>query len=120
MRNKQKFFEFKADFIIAGTMYVNNKKEITYKEIEKFIKDLHNKITKSGNRCLLLFSSEYLKEVKYDYDDLFYIGDNFIALNKNYDINYLIKHFLAYSSLEIYQNLQEIKNNLSNTTEREY
>lgn len=119
MRNKQKFFEFKADFIIAGTMYVNNKKEITYKEIEKFIKDLHYKITKSGNRCLLLFSSEYLKEVKYDYDDLFYIGDNFIALNKNYDINYLIKHFLAYSSLETYEILQEIKNNLVNTNERE-
>lgn len=119
MINKQKVYEFKADFIIAGTMYVNNKTEITYKEIEKFIKELHNKITKSGNCCLVLFSSEYLKEVEYFYDKLFYIGDNFIALNKNYDINYLIKHFLAYSSLETYEVLQEIKNNLFNISEKE-
>lgn len=120
MKNKQKLFEYNAEFIISGTMYVNKKTEVTYKQIENFIKELYNKTTKNGNRCLFLFSSEYLKDVKYNYKDLFYIGDNFIALNKNKDINYLCEKFLAYSSFETYQNLQEIKNSLSNKSEKEY
>ena len=109
MKNTNNLFEFKADFIIAGTMYVNNKKEITYKQIEIFRKNLNNEITANGDRCLFLFSNVYLKELEQDPDSPFYIGENFIALKKNLSLNYLNEHIFAYQSLDTIKTIFKIK-----------
>lgn len=92
-------------------MYLHDKTEVTYNEINNTIKDLRDIVTKKADRCLILFSNEYLKEVKQDHDDMFYVGKNFIALNNNYDLDNLLEDFFGYMSPDKLMFLLEMKEN---------
>lgn len=91
-------YEFSPEMIVSGTMCKTNKTEISYSDIQHFIKNLYEKAKNENSSCLVLFSVNYLRKMAEDYKNIFYVGESFIALNKPYDLSYLKRNFLAYQS----------------------
>ena len=116
MKKVDNKLEFGADFAIAGAMFVNNKTQLTYAEIYNFIDDLHAFVNSKGYGCSILFTADELEKVTYSYSNVLYVGDNFVAIKKGFDLEYLMQNFLVTTPPFVVDFLCSKKNLKTNNT----
>lgn len=114
MKKVNNKLQFGADFVIAAAMFANNKTQLTYDEIYNFIDDLHAFASSKGCDCLVLFTAKELEKVAYSYSNALYIGDNFVAIKKGFDLEYLMQNFLITTPPFVVDFLCEKKNSKAN------
>ena len=100
MSNKQQYITFEIKDLITTIMVLNNKTEIAINDIYDLSKKLYAKMKKEKITGTILYSNVYLKEFEREYSEDFYVGNDFVLLNKNHDIHWIIEHFASFLPLE--------------------
>ncbi len=113
-------YEFSPEMIVTGTMCKTNKTEISYSDIQHFVKNLYEEAKKENSSCLVLFSVKYLRKMAEDYKNIFYVGESLIKLNKPYDLAYLKRNFLDHQSEKALTVMGLVNKNKNNSCERNF
>jgi len=100
MKKISPFITFYIKELIVAYMILNNKTEISIQEIYNFSLSLDQKMKKEKILGTILYSNVYLREFKQEYFEDFYVGENYISLKKEHSIEWLIKNYTPYMSLD--------------------
>ena len=100
MTNNSPFITFYLNELIVAYMILNNRTEISIEEIYNFVLGLDQKMKKEKIFGNILYSNVYLREFKQEYFEDFYVGENYISLKKEHSIEWLIKNYTPYMSLD--------------------
>jgi len=100
MKKISPFITFYMKELIVAYMILNNKTEISIQEIYNFSLSLDQKMKKEKILGTILYSNVYLREFKQEYFEDFYVGENYISLKKEHSIEWLIKNYTPYMSLD--------------------
>lgn len=104
--------QFNAIMIVAGAMVVNRKTELTFNEIEKYISSLNKKIKQDGYSCVILCDKADFEDLQNRYNNLFFVDQNGVTLNKEFGLKCLVRNVLSYCSLNMVNYLfDKSKNN---------
>jgi len=100
MKKYNPFITFYMKELIVAYMILNNKTEISIDEIYNFSLSLDKKMKKENIIGNILYSNVYLREFKQENSEDFYVGENYISLKKGHSIEWLIKNYTPYMSLD--------------------
>lgn len=100
MKKFNPFITFYMKELIVAYMILNNKTEISIDEIYNFSLSLDKKMKKEEILGTILYSNVYLREFKQEYFEDFYVGENYISLKKEHSLEWLIKNYTPYMSLD--------------------
>lgn len=100
MKKFNQFITFYIKELIVSYMILNNKTEISIEEIYNFSLSLDKKMKKENIIGNILYSNVYLREFKQENSEDFYVGEKYISLKKEHSIEWLIKNYTPYMSLD--------------------
>ena len=100
MKKFNPFMTFYIKELVVSCMILNNKTEISIEELFNFSLSLDRKMKKENIVGNILYSNVYLREFKQEYFENFYVSENYISLKKGHNIDWLIKNYTPYMSLD--------------------
>ena len=98
--NKHGYLTFDIKDLVATIMIKNNKTEISIDEVYNLSQELYHRMKEKNILGSVMYSNVYLRCFALEYVDDFYVGEKFIHLKNDHDINWLIENFTSYLSID--------------------